>query len=86
MQKDDIELANEIFGKDDFEYLCKLGVGMDVYNLLSVKYKKMQNSFYKERNCNIFSDGLLEEIYIKYFENQEKRKTFKRIPPSRRNV
>ena len=74
MQKDDIELASKIFGKDEFEYLCKLDVGMDVYNLLCVKYKKMQNSFYKERNYNnvdIFSVGLLEEIYIKDFENQE---------------
>jgi hypothetical protein len=33
MQKDDIELASKIFGKDEFEYLCKLDVGMDVYNL-----------------------------------------------------
>ena len=74
MQKDDIELASKIFGKDEFEYLCKLDVGMDVYNLLCVKYKKMQNSFYEERNYNnvdIFSVGLLEEIYIKDFENQE---------------
>ena len=74
MQKDDIELASKIFGKDEFEYLCKLDVGMDAYKLLCVKYEKMQNSFYKERNYNnvdIFSVGLLEEIYIKDFENQE---------------
>jgi hypothetical protein len=74
MQKDDIELASKIFGKDEFEYLCKLHIGMDAYKLLCVKYEKMQNSFYKERNYNnvdIFSVGLLEEIYIKDFENQE---------------
>jgi hypothetical protein len=72
MQKDDVELASKIFGKDEFEYLCKLDVGMDVYNLLCVKYKKMQNSFYKEINYNnvdIFSVDLFKNKEILFLNN-----------------
>jgi hypothetical protein len=45
---------------------------MDVYNLLCVKYKKMQNSFYKEINYNnvdIFSVDLFKNKEILFLNN-----------------